>query len=58
LAHLQRFVAVESGIEPGVLSVHAFHAQVDPDIGQREVTLLLHDCQELVPGRIADARIA
>jgi len=49
LALLQQFIARESGIETGVLSVHAFHAQIDPDVAQRDVAMLLRDCQELVP---------
>lgn len=44
LANLQRFVASESDLEPGVLSVHAFHAQIDPDIGRRNVAAVLRDC--------------
>lgn len=41
LAELQRFVANAVGLYQGPLSVHAFHAEIDPEIGMREVADLL-----------------
>ncbi len=52
LANLQRFVASEAGMEPGVLSVHAFHAQLDPSIGKRNVATLVRECQSLIAAQM------
>lgn len=37
LADLQRFIASEAGLERGPLTIHAFHAQIDPGVGAREL---------------------
>ena len=41
IARLQHWIAREVGIEVGALSMHAFHAQIDPGVPDREVVALL-----------------
>lgn len=45
LAHLQSFVAGAVGLDQGPLTVHAFHAQIDPDVGQRDAERLIRACR-------------
>jgi len=51
LAELQRFVADAVGLRQGTLSVHAFHAEIDPNVGKREVADLLHACEAFCHAR-------
>lgn len=44
LAELQRFVADAVSLRQGPLSVHAFHAEIDPQVGMREVAALVSAC--------------
>jgi thymidylate synthase len=41
LAGLQRFIADHAGLKPGALSIHAFHAQIDPGVGAGELAALM-----------------
>lgn len=50
LARLQAFVAGQVGVPVAALSVHAFHAQVDPGVGKAEFTGLM----SALPSRAAD----
>lgn len=45
LAALQRFVASAVGLGQGPLVVHAFHAEVDPDVSLANVDALIRDCR-------------
>ncbi len=47
LAELQRFIADAVGLRQGPLSIHAFHAEIDPKFGKREVANLLHICEDI-----------
>jgi hypothetical protein len=47
LAHLQRFVAAAVGLVAGPLTVHAFHAAIDPEIGARTTRALIRACRAL-----------
>lgn len=44
LSRLQQFIANQAGLSVSALSVHAFHAEIDPGMTQRDVTCLLADC--------------
>jgi hypothetical protein len=43
LSRLQAWVAREVGLRVGAMSVHAFHAEIDPGFPRREVGALLED---------------
>jgi hypothetical protein len=43
LSRLQAWVAREVGLRVGAMSVHAFHAEIDPGFPRREVGTLLDD---------------
>jgi thymidylate synthase len=44
LAALQSYVAAEAGLAPGALTIHAFRAQVDPDISPTAARKLVARC--------------
>jgi hypothetical protein len=41
LAALQRFIAHHAGLGLGALSIHAFHAQIDPEVGAGDLAALM-----------------
>lgn len=45
LAGLQRFVADAVGLAPGPLTVYAFHGQIDPEVGRRDLDELIAACR-------------
>ncbi len=48
LAALQHFVANEAGLKPGTLSVHACHAEVEPEFARRDIEALVHRCHAAI----------
>lgn len=58
LAGLQRFVADAVGLALGPLTVHAFHAQVDPEVGVRETEELIAACRAAAAPRVLQAQSA
>lgn len=58
LAHLQRFVAAAVGLAAGPLTVHAFHAAIDPAIGVQATRALIRACRAHTTHRPALARAA
>jgi hypothetical protein len=46
LSRLQQFIASQAGLSVSALSVHAFHAEVDPGATQRNVSYLLTGREE------------
>ena len=46
LSRLQRWIAEQAGVETGPISMHAYHAQVDPGVSRRDVELLLRATTE------------
>lgn len=58
LAQLQRFVADAVGLRQGPLTIHAFHAAIDPEIGVRETDALIQAIQVSVQGRTMDGCVA
>ena len=51
LAQLQAFVADAVGLEPGPLTVHAYHAQIDPEVGKLAAESLLRNCRAVATPR-------
>jgi len=47
LAELQCYIASAVGLRQGPLSVHAFHAEIDPEVSKRDVDDLLRACETL-----------
>lgn len=47
LARLQRFVANAVGLEQGPLTIHAFHACINPQVSKGETATLLRRCLSL-----------
>lgn len=45
LAQLQKFVADQTGLAQGPLTIHAFHAQLDPGVRQDTVEELIERCR-------------
>jgi hypothetical protein len=54
LAELQRFIADAVRLNQGPLSVHAFHAEIDPDVGKQEAANLLHTCEGIYQANTGD----
>ncbi len=51
LAQLQRFVAQAARLDQGPLTIHAFHAQIDPEVGMRATEALIRDCRDVASPR-------
>jgi thymidylate synthase len=47
LAGLQAYMAREAGLGVGRLSIHAFHARIDPDLNGHELAALVSACSAL-----------
>lgn len=45
LARLQQFISKQTQLKQGPLTVHAFHAQIDPGVRPSTVTKLIQDCR-------------
>lgn len=58
LAQLHRFVADAAGVRQGPLTIHAFHAQIDPDVAGRDVAALLSAIRAISCDPIADESAA
>jgi len=64
LAHLQRFVCTAVDLEPGPLTIHAFHAEIESTLGKgasfgkRAATNLLAECQRAATPATLRARSA
>ena len=58
LAELQQFIADAVGLSQGPLTIHAFHAELDPGIGLGEVDALIRRCQAAAPSKAVRARSA
>jgi hypothetical protein len=49
LSRLQSFIAEQAGLRQGPLTIHAFHAQLDPKVSKPAIAELIGRCRTLTP---------
>jgi len=57
LAELQRFVAREAGMQQGILTVHACHAEIEKAATLTDVHRLIRDCRDVARPPVRQAAV-